>query len=438
MKSDTERVDSDKGFGKAAKLIGSLINKSTHKDFKMFPFFVYHREDSGDTKGVMFVSNQDGSAFIISEGKGKLGLVGGLAYFKSHDSEIAEFTLTSTVFPIVKLVDEFARLVSDQKYAKSIHESVNERQDLGQLTQAQIDEVSLRFSKGESAAKISRELDIPYKYMAIIKRNVHIPEVGKPTPMVQHNQQTLEDKVLYLNEMLEDVYDISRKVAAGAFNSLFISGKAGTGKTFNVEKGLKDEGLREDQDYFKMSGSISVLEMYKKLFQYSDKLLVFDDCDSVFKDEAGRNILKAALDTKKIRRISYMKRLGMLFDPKDFEDDEEEYVKQIDDGLIPNYFEFKGQVIFISNLKKDVADPDGAIRSRSILIDINPDDATLMERMRALLPTLEPTDMALADKEEIFEFMKNSQSVSMRTFVKAAGFKMSGLSNWKRMAERYV
>jgi hypothetical protein len=47
-------------------------------------------------------------------------------------------------------------------------------------------------------------------------------------------------------------------------------------------------------------------------------------------------------------------------------------------------------------------------------------------------------DMPLKDKEEIFEFMKNSQSVSMRTFVKAAGFKMSGLKNWQRMAERYV
>jgi hypothetical protein len=58
--------------------------------------------------------------------------------------------------------------------------------------------------------------------------------------------------------------------------------------------------------------------------------------------------------------------------------------------------------------------------------------------MRVLLPKLEPMELSLADKEEIFEFMKDSKSVSMRTFVKAAGFKLGGLANWKRMAERYV
>ena len=46
--------------------------------------------------------------------------------------------------------------------------------------------------------------------------------------------------------------------------------------------------------------------------------------------------------------------------------------------------------------------------------------------------------MSLKDKEEIFEFMKNSKTVSMRTFIKAAGFKQAGLAQWERMAKRYV
>ena len=77
------------------------------------------------------------------------------------------------------------------------------------------------------------------------------------------------------------------------------------------------------------------------------------------------------------------------------------------------------------------------IRMKKVL-DVNPDDATPMERMRTLLPHLEPRDMPMKDKEEIYEFMKNANDVSMRTFVKAAGFKMAGLGNWKRMAERYL
>lgn len=165
---------------------------------------------------------------------------------------------------------------------------------------------------------------------------------------------------------------------------------------------------------------------------------VFDDCDAVFRDENGRNLLKAALDTKAVRKISYLKKTTAVFDPKDFENDPEGEFNAIEAGLVPNSFEFAGRVIFISNLEKDKADPDGAIRSRSILIDVNPDDATLMERMKALLPHLEPVSMPLKEKEEIFDFMKDAKDISMRTFVKAAGFKMAGLPNWKRMAERYL
>jgi len=217
-----------------------------------------------------------------------------------------------------------------------------------------------------------------------------------------------------------------------------ISGRAGTGKTFSVEKALKDEGLIEDDDYIIVSGAVSTIMMFKKMFQYRNKVLVFDDCDAVFRDENGRNILKAALDTKAVRRISYLKKSGLVFDPKDFEMDPEGEFNMIENGMVPAYFDFAGRVIFISNLAKDKADPDGAIRSRSILMDVNPDDATLMERIKTLLPYLDPKDMPLKDKEEIYEFMKKANDVSMRTFVKAAGLKQAGLKNWERMAKRYL
>jgi hypothetical protein len=433
-----DNVQDDAVFGKAAMLIGSLINRKTNKDYKMYPFFVYYNEGSGDSRSVLFVSNTDGSAIRVSQGRSMgSGIIGSLDYFKNYGSDTADISISSDNFPIVKLIGEFVTLITDNKYEKSISESVIFEAQSRDLTSAEKAEVESRLSRGEAAVKISQDLGVSYGMILKLKRDVKMPE-SKKSPMVEKNTLTLGDKVKYMDEQLEDVYEISRRVAAGAFNSLFISGRAGTGKTYKVESALKTEGLVEDQDYFKVSGTISVLQMYKKLYQYSDKLLVFDDCDSVFKDESGRNILKAALDTKKFRRLSYLKKLSMLFDPKDYENDEEGYAAQIEEGNVPSYFEFTGQVIFISNMKKDQADPDGAIRSRSILIDINPDDATIMERMKQLLPYLEPINMPLSEKEEIYEFMKDSKDVSMRTFVKAAGFKMSGLKEWKRMAQRYV
>jgi len=423
-------------LGQAANIICSFLNKKTKLDFKVFPFGV----KSNGVEGVMLYSDK-GTAAVRVGGKGMNrgpGIVGDLAFFSNAGSRKADFVMSSDNFPITALVSEFAKLISEPAYAKEVEtlqESVNEG-TRGVLSAQEQKMVLKQLKSGKSAAKISRDLKISYGAILKLKRNETI-NLEEPAA-VAANEETLADKVKFLDETLQDIYDIARKVAAGAFNSLMISGRAGTGKTFSVEKALKDEGLITDDDYIMVSGAVSTIMMFKKMFQYRNKVLVFDDCDAVFRDENGRNILKAALDTKKVRRISYLKKSGLVFDPKDFEMDPEGEFNMIENGMVPAYFDFAGRVIFISNLPKDKADPDGAIRSRSILMDVNPDDATLMERIKTLLPYLDPKDMPLKDKQEIYEFMKKANDVSMRTFVKAAGLKQAGLKNWERMTKRYL
>ena len=422
-------------LGQAADIICNFLNKKTKLDFRVFPFGM----KSNGTDGVMLYSAK-GTAAVRVGGKGMNrgpGIIGDLAYFSDAAKRNADFVMSSDSFPIIALVSEFAKLISEPAYTKEVEtlqESVNESR--GVLNPQEQKMVMKQLKSGKSAAKIARDLSISYGAILKLKRNEPI-SLEEPSA-VKDNEETLNDKVAFLDETLTDIYDIARKVAAGAFNSLMISGRAGTGKTFSVEKALKDEGLVADDDFIIVSGAVSVIMMFKKMFQYRTKVLVFDDCDAVFRDENGRNILKAALDTKKVRRISYLKKSGLVFDPKDFEMDPEGEFNMIENGMVPAYFDFAGRVIFISNLAKDKADPDGAIRSRSILIDVNPDDATLMERIKTLLPYLEPRDMPIKDKEEIFAFMQRANDVSMRTFVKAAGFKMAGLPNWERMAKRYL
>ena len=423
-------------LGQAANIICSFLNKKTKKDYRVFPFMM--KSDGVD--GVMLYSAKDSSAVRVG-GKGMNrgpGIVGDLAYFSDAAKSNADFVISSENFPITALCYEFAKLISEPSYAKEVEtlqESVNEAAR-GVLKPQEQKMVMKQLKSGKSAAQISRDLKISYGAILKIKRNKSVT-LEEPAA-VQVNEETLKDKVKFLEETLDDIYQISRKVAAGGFNSLMISGRAGTGKTYSVEKALADEGLIIDDDYIMVSGAVSTIMMFKKMFQYRNKVLVFDDCDAVFRDENGRNILKAALDTKAVRRISYLKKSGLVFDPKDFEMDPEGEFNMIENGMVPAYFDFGGRVIFISNLAKDKADPDGAIRSRSILIDVNPDDATIMERIKTLLPYLEPRDMAMEDKLEIYEFMKTANDVSMRTFVKAAGFKNVGLPNWKRMTKRYL
>ena len=423
-------------LGQAASVIASFLNKKTKKDYRVFPFMM--KSDGVD--GVMLYSAKDSSAVRVG-GKGMNrgpGIVGDLAYFSDAAKSNADYVISSENFPITALCYEFAKLISEPSYAnevETLQESVNEAAR-GVLSPQEQKMVMKQLKSGKSAAKIARDLSISYGAILKLKRNENVT-LEEPAA-VQVNTETLNDKVKFLDETLDDIYQISRKVAAGGFNSLMISGRAGTGKTYSVEKALADEGLVIDDDFIMVSGAVSTIMMFKKMFQFRTKVLVFDDCDAVFRDENGRNILKAALDTKKVRRISYLKKSGLVFDPKDFEMDPEGEFNMIENGMVPAYFDFAGRVIFISNLAKDKADPDGAIRSRSILIDVNPDDATIMERIKVLLPYLEPRDMAMKDKLEIYEFMKTANDVSMRTFVKAAGFKDANLPNWKRMTKRYL
>jgi len=427
----------DNKLDKAADVIMAYLNKKTSDDYKKFPYVLVHRIDGQEGPGIMLYSNNSDKAVRIGgQGTGP-GIVGSLTFYSKHYNNTADFQLTSDQFPIVKLIDEFVRLM-DVKYVKQIAESysfVTEAADYA-FSQAELNEITKLLDKKMPVTKIAKKMGIEYRSVLKLKRNVSSGEVK--SSMETKNEQTVADKVKFLEETMDDIYQISRKVAAGAFNSLFISGRAGTGKTYNVERAMKDEGLEEDEDWVLVSGAASPIMMFKKFYQYRTKTLVFDDCDSVFRDENGRNMLKAALDTKPIRKISWLKKSSTVFDPKDFENNPEGEFNALEAGLVPNRFEFAGRVIFISNLEKDKADPDGAIRSRSILIDVAPDDATLMERMKKLLPHLEPTDMPLADKEEIYEFMKKAKDVSMRTFVKAAGFKRAGLDDWERMTKRYL
>ena len=429
---------SEERFFKSINVISSYINKETGLKYKRYPFAVTHIIEGEKSTGIMLYSDMDESAIKIT--KGSYGsVVSSMEYFSKHYSNKIDFQISSDTFPITKLLNEFIRLMTDDKYNKSVNESIynNDAYKVNEeFDDSTVNEIEGMLDENISALQISKKLDLPYNKILKLRKELNsIETVGKAETK---NKKSLQDKVKILDEIMEDIYDISRKVGAGAFNSLFISGRAGTGKTFNVNRALTDEGLIEGEDFIVVSGAASVIMIYKTLHQFNGKTIVFDDCDSVFKDQTGRNLFKAALDTKKERKISYLKKNNMVYDAVDLQDKPEEEYNALESGLVPNRFDFTGRVIFVSNLTKKKADPDGAIRSRSILIDVAPDDMTLMERLRLLLPKLEPVDMPLEEKEEIFDFLKGSKNISMRTFVKAAGFKTAGLKNWKRMTERYV
>jgi hypothetical protein len=173
-----------------------------------------------------------------------------------------------------------------------------------------------------------------------------------------------------------------------------------THNTQTVKDTLSSLGMEKDKHYYAATGTATTAGLYEILFKNRHRLIVFDDCDAVFKDPESVNILKGALDTYEVREISKLSK-GNTFDSTGMDDSEiqEEYESS---NKLPNKFEFIGQIIFISNLPEDRF--DSALLSRSLHVDVHLNKKELFERMKEIMKKLCP-DVTMDKKEEALEYL---------------------------------
>jgi len=208
--------------------------------------------------------------------------------------------------------------------------------------------------------------------------------------------------------MFNNLERLTKMVGRGIQPSLVITGMAGVGKTHLVKETLKQMGLRESYEFEHFKGKATAAGLFITLYQNSDKIVVLDDCDSVFKDDDAVNILKAALDSYDTRKISYISTKPL----------KDEYGEPI-----PSHFEFTGKIIFISNIHQSKLDE--AIRSRSFVADISMNTAQMFQRMEQLMASMEPR-IPLAAKQQALEIMQSLDAkyggvdINLRSFIKAA------------------
>ena len=222
---------------------------------------------------------------------------------------------------------------------------------------------------------------------------------------------------------------------------MIVTGPPGVGKSFGVEKVLgKHELIAELGDrpakYQVVKGAMSAIGLYCKLYNYADKdnVLVFDDCDSILQEDLSLNILKAALDSKKTRRIHW----------------NTDSFKLRNEG-VPDSFEFKGSAIFITNIKfdnvksKKMRDHLEAIESRCHYIDLTIDtEREKMLRIKQIVSDGMLKDYQFSEEttERVMDFVdinkKNLRELSLRTVLKIADLAKAFPSNWEAMAENTV
>ena len=253
---------------------------------------------------------------------------------------------------------------------------------------------------------------------------------------------------LTFEKQLEDMENLLKLTVNGAANAIFIAGRGGVGKTHTTEKVLADMGLRDGSGYFKNTGSTTAAGMYSLLFRYKNDIILFDDSDDAFKDQESRNLLKAATDTKKIRKLVWNKMGKNVVDPEDDVTDEE----MLDQNLIPRYFEFTGKIIFITNLKMDKLDPDGALRTRAYIIDIDPTEKEIYDFMDMIVEKMELEEgltLDLTDRKKVVELLrkgKSKQEPNLRKLSRGLNMKAGAISagvnvndsDLQRMIETYA
>ena len=256
-----------------------------------------------------------------------------------------------------------------------------------------------------------------------------------------------KEKLTY-DKQLADLENLIKMTVSGASNALFVAGRGGIGKTYTVEKVLGSMGLSDGQGYFKNTGTASAAGIYSLLFKYQNEIVFFDDSDDALKDQESRNMFKAATDTKKVRKLVWNKMGKNVVEPDEYEDPQE----LIDDGKIPRFFEFTGKVIFISNLKMDKLDPDGALRTRAFMIEIDPTDAEIYDFMETIVDKIKlDGDLHLdsATRKRTVDLLrkgKSKQTANLRKLSRAlnmqAGSLKSGVnisdSDLTRMIETYA
>ena len=272
-----------------------------------------------------------------------------------------------------------------------------------------------------------------------------LPETSADPDIRAGNKALAEKKYADPKQVFEDLRDLLDLVISGQQSSLLITGMAGIGKTHDVTTRLKkylgdnvDSG-NEGASWHVVKGFSTPIGMYSTIFENRDKLIVFDDCDSILKEPNARNILKAALDSYDERIVSWISK--RTFNPEGMTEDEIQAKYDDSDGQdLPSRFPFTGQIIFISNLDKDKIEE--AILSRSFAIDITLKASDVFLRIESILEHLAP-DISMEIKQEALDHLKEVGSKSgkpanLRTMIGAAKIRKGGSENWKRLVERYA
>lgn len=261
-----------------------------------------------------------------------------------------------------------------------------------------------------------------------VKRRVE--EASKQVQVQQQKPQ--EESRFPINKRFDFLSMTVSMVGRQVLPSAVITGEGGLGKTYTVLKTLDNLGLQnitafadvqigdrinKKKCYRVVKGYSTAKGLYRTLFESNGMTIVFDDCDSILRDDVAKNLLKSALDSYSKRYISWM---------ADMRDED-----------LPRSFEFTGAVVFITNKCMDTLDQ--AIRTRALCVDLSMTEAQKVERMEtiAMQDDFMP-DIETSIKQQAIGFLREQvgkvSNLSLRSLIQVVKIANEG-GDWHDFAK---
>lgn len=246
---------------------------------------------------------------------------------------------------------------------------------------------------------------------------------------------------------VQDRFTVGDRMIEGAVHAdirgFILSGAPGVGKTYNVEQAIKRRQAETDNDPNKfrckiIKGAVSPIHLYKTLWDYQrpQDMILLDDSDSIFFDDNGVALLKAALDSSPQRFITWASEAAML--------------KQED---IPDTFEYRGSMIFITNTDFQGIVDEGksklvphleALLSRSMYLDLKIHNrrgigiwVTHLIRTKKILQ--QHLGLTETQERQAVEWLNDNRedlrTLSIRDALKIGQLMKSDYDSWEKSAE---
>jgi len=272
--------------------------------------------------------------------------------------------------------------------------------------------VPKRKKDADESARVRAEYDKQMKEQqekeqAEIKKRLE-DEIAKIT------KDSKELEVLY--QMAND--KISMVAKSKEVTGLLLYGESSLGKSYHVKKVLKEKGIK---DYVFVSGHITPMKFYDKLYKAKDSLVIFDDVD-ILGNIIILNMIKAALNENSANVVEY------------------HTTKKMD---IPSSFVFSGRVIILLNDIPKKNEHLKAVESRLLKHHLKFSREETITIISSIAHKKEIEGTTIEDRIMIANWIKDNTSIAtenlnIRLYLQAIEFYKYDKTKWKELTKSQI